>query len=50
MAFFPGHSNRTSYVIAPDHTVLYAYSALNPDKHVELTLDAVKKWKATHGG
>jgi len=50
MAIFPGHSNRTSYVIAPDHTILYAYSALNPDKHVTLTLDAVKKWKATHGG
>lgn len=50
MALFPGHSNRTSYVIAPDHTVLYAYSALNPDKHVTLTLDAVKKWKAAHGG
>ena len=50
MTFYPGHSSRTSYVISPDHKVLYAYSALDPSKHVELTLDAVKKWKATHGG
>jgi peroxiredoxin len=44
----PEYSDRTSYVIAPDHTVLLAYTDLNPDKHVELTMDAVKKWKATH--
>jgi peroxiredoxin Q/BCP len=50
MALYPGHSNRTSYVIAPDHKVLFAYSALDPSKHVELTLDAVRKWKASHGG
>ncbi|HEX3808681.1 MAG TPA: peroxiredoxin [Rhizomicrobium sp.] len=42
------YSNRTSYVIAPDGTILMAYSDLNPDKHVELTMDAVKKWKAAH--
>src|SRR6202789_3231231 len=33
-----GKADRTSYVITPDHTVLYAYSALNPDKHVANTL------------
>ena len=44
----PEWSDRTSYVIAPDHTILMAYSDLNPDKHVELTMDAVKKWKAAH--
>ena len=36
-------SNRTSYVIAPDGRVAYVYSDLNPDKHVENTLAAVKK-------
>ena len=40
-------ANRTSYVIAPDRTVLYAYTALNPDQHVENTMAAVKKWAAT---
>jgi len=44
----PEWSDRTSYVIAPDHTILMTYSDLNPDKHVDLTLDAVKKWKAAH--
>lgn len=45
-----GISNRTSYVIAPDGTVLYVHSEMNAQKHVELTLDAVKKWKASKKG
>ena len=40
----PQYSNRTSYVIAPDHTILMTYTDLDPDKHVELTMAAVKKW------
>jgi peroxiredoxin len=44
----PEYSDRTSYVIAPDHTILLAYTDLNPDKHVDLTLDAVRKWKTAH--
>jgi peroxiredoxin len=44
--FMTSYSSRTSYVIAPDGTILYAYSALDPDKHVENTLDAVAKWQA----
>lgn len=40
-------SNRTSYVIAPDGSILYAYTALDPDGHVKNTLDAVRKWRAT---
>jgi peroxiredoxin len=48
LAVFPGHSNRTSYVIAPDHKVIFAYSDLDPSKHVELTMDALKKWRADH--
>jgi peroxiredoxin Q/BCP len=46
----PGWSNRTSYVITPDHKVLLAYSAGNPDKHVEMTLNALKAWRASHPG
>jgi len=41
-------SNRTSYVIAPDGKVIFAYSAMDPAGHVEKTLDAVKAWKASH--
>jgi peroxiredoxin Q/BCP len=42
----PAYSNRTSYVIAPDGHVLYAYSDLDPSKHVENTLAALASWKA----
>jgi peroxiredoxin Q/BCP len=48
LAIFPGHSNRTSYVIAPDHKVIFVYSDLDPSKHVDLTMDALKKWRADH--
>jgi thioredoxin-dependent peroxiredoxin len=44
--FITSHSNRTSYVIAPSGTILYMYSALNPDGHVQNTLAAVEKWHA----
>jgi peroxiredoxin len=43
---FTAYSSRTSYVIAPTGTIIYAYTALNPDKHVENTLAAVAKWQA----
>lgn len=38
------YANRISYVIAPDGKIAYRYSAMNPDKHVENTLAAVKAW------
>ncbi len=41
-------SSRTSYVIAPDDKVLLAYSNMNPDQHVQETLDAVTQWRASH--
>jgi thioredoxin-dependent peroxiredoxin len=44
----PAYSNRTSYVIAPDHTILMEYTDLSPDKHVSMAMDAVKKWRAAH--
>ena len=40
----PGHADRTSYVIAPNGKVIYEYTALSPDKHVENTLAAVRQW------
>ncbi len=48
LAIYPGHSDRTSYVIAPDDKVLFVYSNLDPDQHVTKTLDAVKAWRAKH--
>ncbi|NUS38850.1 MAG: redoxin domain-containing protein [Lysobacter sp.] len=38
----PEWSNRTSYAIKPDGTIAAAYSDLNPNKHVQEMLDAVK--------
>jgi len=45
-----GVSDRTSYVIAPDGKILYAYSAMDPDKHVSNTLAEVKAWGEKHKG
>ncbi len=42
----PQYANRTSYVIAPDGTVIYTYTNLNPDQHVTNTLQALKNWEA----
>jgi peroxiredoxin len=42
-----GRASRTSYVIAPNGKILYAYSSMSPDKHVENTMAAVKKWKSS---
>ena len=48
LAIYPGHSDRTSYVIAPNGKVLLAYSDLKPDQHVAKTLEAVKAYRAAH--
>ncbi|MGB8635420.1 MAG: peroxiredoxin [Rhodanobacteraceae bacterium] len=50
-AVMPGRSeyaNRTSYVISPDGKVIYAYTDMNPARHVANTLEALKKWRAEH--
>lgn len=41
-------ANRTSYAIAPDGTILAAYTALDPDGHVSRMLDAVRTWEKAH--
>ena len=46
--FITSYSNRTSYVIAPNGKIIYEYTALNPDKHVENTMAAVAGWQAQH--
>lgn len=39
-------SSRTTYVIAPDGKIIFAYDAMNPNEHVSQSLAAVKAWKA----
>lgn len=46
LAIKPEYADRVSYVIAPDGRIVYAYTSLDPDKHVEYTLDALRKWSA----
>ena len=45
----PEYADRVSYVIAPDGRVVFAYKSQSPDKHVEYTLDALRKWSARQG-
>jgi peroxiredoxin Q/BCP len=40
----PDYANRISYVIAPNGSVVYNYVNLNPERHVERTLRALKEW------
>ena len=40
------YANRTSYVIAQDGTIAYAYTDLDAAKHVDNTLDALKSLSA----
>ena len=44
----PEYSNRTSYVITPDHKIAFVYTNLEPDNHVSLTMQAVEDWRDTH--
>lgn len=46
LAIDPRYANRVSYVIAPGGRIVYEYTSLNPEKHVENTLDALRKWSA----
>lgn len=47
LAIKPDLSSRTSYVIAPDGKVIFAYSNLtNPVEHITRTKAAVKAWRA----
>ena len=40
-------ADRISYVISPQGKVLYVFSSLSPDQHVENTLKAVQNWRAS---
>jgi peroxiredoxin Q/BCP len=43
----PEYANRLSYVISPNGSIVFHYMSLDPTKHVEKTLDALKSWSAT---
>jgi peroxiredoxin len=43
----PNMADRVSYVISPQGKVLYVYSSLSPDEHVNNTMQAIERWRAT---
>lgn len=45
LAAKPQYANRTSYVIAPNGVIIYTYTDLKPDRHVENTLSALREWR-----
>jgi peroxiredoxin Q/BCP len=49
LTLMPQYADRVSYVIGPDSRIIFAYKSLDPEKHVEYTLDALKKWSAARG-
>lgn len=44
MQLRPEFANRLSYVIAPNGSVVYNFQSLNPSRHVERTLAALREW------
>ena len=47
MMIMPDYANRISYVITPNHAIIYNYQSLNPSKHVEKTLAALRDWESS---
>lgn len=48
MAQREGWTDRTSFVIAPDHSILVSFTNPGPNDHVQKTLAAVEEWKKAH--
>ncbi len=46
LAAQPEYANRISYVISPNGKIIYTYTDMQPGKHVENTLDALRRWNA----
>lgn len=44
LALKPDYANRITYLISPGGKVLFQYQSLNPSRHVEKTLSALKDW------
>ena len=45
---FTSYASRTSYVITPDHLLLYVYKAMSPEEHVTNTYNALAAWREQH--
>ena len=45
LGFLTAYASRTSYVVAPDGKIAFAYSDLDPEGHVSKTLQAVQTLK-----
>jgi peroxiredoxin len=45
LTLMPNTADRISYVIAPDGKVLYVYTSMDPEHHVENTLKALADWR-----
>ena len=45
LGFLTAYASRTSYVVAPDGKIAFAYSDLDPEGHVSKTLQAVQALK-----
>lgn len=43
--FRSDYANRVSFVISPEGKIIYQYNSLNPAKHVENTMRALKSWR-----
>src|SRR5262249_45326340 len=48
LTMHPEYANRTSYVIAPNGKILYTFTDLSWEHHVENTMAAVQAWRAHH--
>ena len=48
LAMKPDYANRTSYLVAPDGTIIAEYTDLDYSKHVDTMLSALQSWKAAH--
>lgn len=46
MPFVETYAKRVSYVISPQHRIIYAWSSMSPEQHVPNTLEALRRWSA----
>ncbi len=46
LATMPDYANRVSYLIAPNGSIVYQFTSLNPSRHVSNTMAALKAWLA----
>ena len=50
LPFRADYAARVSYLITPESRIAFVYNNLNPARHVERTLAALREWRTTQGG